>query len=251
MIYRVVNNRKDKWIVLIHCVCGNEHVFDFQMEELNKRYNIIIVRLEGHGIQYDLKNATMISVANDIHSYIIKKQISKIDILGLSLGAMIAHIYTEMYPKTVNKVYLAGMIYGFSCKFLELMYYILIKIKRFIPRTIYMYLITYILLPEKKDSLQRKKLYDFSKKMSKEYLYSWMNEMCYFIKDKVNHLNNILKSKVNIVYIYGENDRVFLNYTKKNINTHVDTVQLVIIKGAGHICNISKAEEFNLLIGGN
>lgn len=252
MIYRTIDNEKDKWIVLIHCVCGNEHIFDLQISDLNKQYNIIVVRLEGHGIQYDLINATMQNVVEEIHAYIITKQILKIDILGLSLGAMISHLYVEMYPETVDKVYLTGMIYNFSCNLFWFMYSILIKIKEVIPRFVYMYLITYILLPRRMDVLQRKKLYKFSKKMSKKYLYSWMNEMYYFMKDANYHMNNILKSKVKILYVYGEYDKLFLNYTKKSIESYMNNnIKLVTLKEAGHICNISNANEFNnILIGG-
>ena len=246
MIYNVYNNDKQNWIVLIHCMCGNEHIFDKQIDTLNKRYNIIIIRLSGHGIEDNINNAKMERVAEEIYNYLKTNKINKIDIIGLSIGAMIANIYCEKYPKTVNKVYLVGMIYRFSWNNLNILYNILVSIKSFIPRRLYMLFITYILLPGKMNKVQRKKLYNVSiKKMKKTYLYSWMEEMNTFIKEANIHIKNM--ANINAMYIYGEHDTFFLNYTKRKVNND----KIYIIKNASHICNYSNPNEFNFLIGGN
>lgn len=248
VIYRVINNYKDKWIVLIHCVCGNEHVFDLQMDVINKRYNVIMIRLEGHGIESNVNNASMLNVVKEIYTYITEQNILKIDILGVSLGAMIANLYVEIYPQTVNEVYLVGMIYKFSIKILNVIYDLLIRSERVIPRKLYMFCITYILLPSRTDQIQRKKLYDTSQKMSNEYLYSWMVEMQKFMKKAEEHFNAI--SGTDVTYIYGDSDKMFLNYTKKLVKNSKENVKLVILKNASHLCNISNAYEINLLLGG-
>lgn len=242
MIYNIYNN-KQKWIVLIHCVCGNEHIFDKQMDFLNERYNVIIVRLSGHGIEDDINNAKMYCTVEEIHNYLIANKISKVDIVGVSLGAMIASIYCEKYFETVNKAYLVGMIYKFSLNIFNILYNALVKLKKFIPRRIYMFLITYILLPGKSNLEQRKKLYNVStQKIKKEYLYSWMEEMNTFIKDANKHIKNIPNK--NVMYIYGEYDKLFLNYTKRRFTN------VYVIKNSGHLCNYSNPNKFNLLIGG-
>lgn len=246
MIYKVIDNNKEKWIVLIHCVCGNEHIFDLQMETLNNRYNIIVIRLDGHGIEHGLQNAKMKSAVEEIHNYIISKGICKVDILGLSLGAMIANLYVESHPETVSKVFLTGMIYNFSYKFFEIMYMILMKVKFFIPRSIYMFLITYLLLPSKCEKKQRKELYTSSLRMSKKYLYSWMEEMALFIKNADYYMSAISKS--NVICIYGEKDKIFLNYTQKQVLDKEYKINIVVLKNAGHICNISNSYEFNRFI---
>lgn len=248
MIYKVIDNCKDKWIVLIHCVCGNEHVFDLQMSSINKRYNVIVIRLVGHGIEGNINKANMLDVVKEIHTYIIEKGIVKIDILGVSLGAMIANLYIELYPETVNTVYLAGMIYKFSNKILEIMYGLLIKTKQFIPKKMYMFFITYILLPGKDNKAQREKIYNASQNMSTQYLYLWMEEMQKFMKKAKKHFFDILG--FDVMYIYGEKDKIFLNYTKRIIKRSEENVKLVVLKNASHLCNISNAYEFNLLIGG-
>lgn len=246
VIYKVIDNNKEKWIVLIHCVCGNERVFNLQMEMLNNRYNIIIIRLEGHGIETNLQNAKIYNVVEEIHDYSIENGIHKIDIMGLSLGAMIANTYVELYPETVSKAFLVGMIYNFSSKFLELMYRLLMKIKKVVPRRFYMYLITLIPLPSRDEKFQRERLYKSSMRMNKKYLYSWMEEMNRFILNSESHMRRI--SDANVICIYGENDKAFLNYTKKQMLKNKCKVRMVVLKNAGHICNISNSHDFNNII---
>lgn len=83
-------------------------------------------------------------------------------------------------------------------------------------------------------------------RMNKKYLYSWMEEMNRFILNSESHMCRI--SDANVICIYGENDKAFLNYTKKQMLKNKCKVRMVVLKNAGHICNISNSHDFNNII---
>ncbi len=191
MIYKIIDNNNGKYIILIHCVCGNEKIFKNQIQELSKRYNIIIVRLAGHEIESEISEISIDCTIKEIYNFILKNKIKKVDILGSSLGAMIASKYATIYPDTVKNLYLEGTIYRFSIPIMNLLYFLLIKIKNFLPRFLYMFFITYILLPHNKQKEQRKALYNYSLYMKKESLFKWMDEMYFFIKNGKSELLSV------------------------------------------------------------
>lgn len=248
MIYRIFNSDKDRYIVLIHCVCGNEKIFKSQIEDLASRYNIIIVRLAGHDIYSDIREASIDYVAKEIYDFIVANGIRKVDILGVSLGSMIASRYATLYPQTVSNLYLEGAIYRFSLFILNFMYLFFIKINRILPRRLYMLFITYALLPDKSEKQQREKLYNYSLHMKKDFLYKWMKEMGRFIKAGKKELLAVNNLNMNVLFIYGERDRMFFDYIKKVLKKHDSLKKIIALKGAGHLCNMQKKEDFNKII---
>jgi len=249
MIYKEINNSKNRWIVLIHCVCGTENIFKYQMDMLSKYYNLIIVRLAGHGVASKNVEASIDYTVDEIYKYVQEKNII-VDVMGVSLGAMIASRFYTKYSKCIGKVYLIGAIYGFSYPLFKTGYYMLMKLKRFIPRSLYMFGITGFILPSYVEKEQRKKLFFNAQKMDKYFLFAWMEEMGNFIQYGKKNLSDAIKINGNIEFIYGEKDKIFLNFVKRNISKEY-LPNLVLLKGQGHLCNISNFEKFNCLIEGD
>ncbi len=248
MIYKEIDNKKNKWIVLIHCVCGNEKIFNEQLSLLKQYYNIAIVRLAGHEIDSKINEATFSYVVEKIRDFVLKKR-TKIDLLGVSIGAMIATKYLTIYPDDVNKAYLIGNIYGFSLPLFKTGYMLLTRVNKLLPRSVYMYFITKLILPGKKEHSQRKKLYKYSLKMKPEFLYLWMSEMGKFILQGEGYLNVTLSNNNNnnIKLIYGEHDNMFLNWVKKRLKGRDKSI-LHIMKDSGHLCNIDNPNSINTII---
>ena len=240
MIKNIIDNKKNKWIVLIHPMGGTEKLFYEQIPVLSEKYNIVCIRLAGHTRESSVKDATFESAINEIHNFASEKN-TKIDILGVSLGAMITTNYLEKYSEDVEKVYLISPVYGFSSKFLTLGYYVTNKIKKIIPRSLYMHLIVAFVLNNKEEKSFKKNFYEFTTRMDKSILYKWFDEITTFLKNKNKNIE-LLKKYDNVKLIYGEKDKLFLNFTKKYING------IKIIKNAGHLCNITNYEEFNKIL---
>ena len=43
------NDSNKKYILLLHCICANMHIFDKQLSYFKKEYNVILVDLPFHG----------------------------------------------------------------------------------------------------------------------------------------------------------------------------------------------------------
>jgi len=246
MIYKEIYNNKKKWIVLIHCVCGNEKIFNNQITVLKENYNIVILRLAGHEIHSKLHEATFAYVVEELHKIALSKQ-SKIDLMGVSLGAMIATKYITKYPDDVKNAYLIGNIYGFSIPLFKVGYIMLTKISKVLPRRLYMYFITKFILPSKHLKTQRNKLYKYSLKMDSAFLYSWMKEMGNFILKGKEYFDLTLSSKNSIYLIYGEKDNMFLEWVKKRLQGEDKSI-LHVVKGSGHLCNIDNPNDINTIV---
>lgn len=246
MIYKEIYNNKKKWIVLIHCVCGNEKIFNKQIDTLKEIYNIVILRLAGHEIHSKLHEATFDYVVEELHKISIAKE-SKINLMGVSLGAMIATKYIAKYPEDISNAYLIGNIYGFSIPLFKVGYIMLTRINKVLPRRLYMYFITKFILPSKHQKTQRNKLYKYSLKMDSKFLYAWMKEMGNFILKGKENFDLTLSNKNNIYLIYGEKDNMFLGWVKKRIKDEQRSI-LNIIKDAGHLCNIDSPSDINTII---
>lgn len=247
MLYKEINNFRCRWIVLIHCVCGTEKIFKHQIETLSKYYNLIIIRLPGHEIKSQYFEANIDYVADEIYKIVRKKNII-VDVMGVSLGSMIASKFSVKYSEVVGKVYLIGAIYGFSYPFFKFGYNLLMKVKYLIPRKLYMFCITYFILPNKRDKEQRHKLYTNSQKMNKNFLYLWMEEMARFMERGVENLNALLNTNRNVSFIFGDRDKLFLDFVNKHIDRELFGDNVILLKGTGHLCNISDYIQFNNLI---
>lgn len=156
MIYRVLNNDKKEWLILIHCICGTEKIFQNQFETLCKRYNLVIIRLAGHDIKSQIEECTINYTMEEINDFVTSNNII-VDIIGISLGAMIASTFVARYPQKARNAYLVGTIYGFSVPLFKQGYMLLTNLKKLIPRSFYMFFLTYIILPGKNEIFQRKK----------------------------------------------------------------------------------------------
>ena len=216
------------------------------MNVLNKIYNIIVIRLAGHEISSRLDEASISYVVEEINEYITRKNI-KVDILGVSLGAMIASKFALKYHSKVGKVYMIGPIFGFSIPFFKIGYLMLLKLRRILPRCIYMYFITFAILPGKSEKAQRIKLYNSSKNMDKQFLYSWMEQMGAFILKGEQNLKLTINSQADIKIIYGSKDKIFLGFVKSRLNI-LQMKKLKIVYGHGHLCNISASNIINKII---
>lgn len=82
MYYKVINNSKDKWILLIHCICSNMDIFDSYIKELSLTYNILLLDLSGHGKSSEIEEFSLKEVVEEIIKILDNENINKVDIWG-------------------------------------------------------------------------------------------------------------------------------------------------------------------------
>ena len=120
MYYEIIDNRKDEYILFLHCICGNNNIFLNQFEDLKKKYNFLLFDLPAHGksLEYDEK-FTFYSIADEILQIMLQHNINKVDIISISFGTMIADTLIQIAPDKIGKVIFTGAVHGFPLKFMD------------------------------------------------------------------------------------------------------------------------------------
>lgn len=247
MNYKIVNNDQKRYILFLHCICGNNQIFEKQFDVLKKYYNFIFVDLPAHGENIDVTpNFTFKSISLDIIDIIKKEKIDKVDVIAISLGSMILDDLVLLAPKgMINKIIFTANVIGFPLNLINPIFNFFVKHINLFPRFIYMYFITLIILPQKKDKIRRKKCYKNSLLMEKESLYRYFNIMNDYIRRSYKKDFKYLKYYCNdYIFINGNIDLFFIK-VKKNLNNDSN---LAVISKASHFCNIGSYIIYNKII---
>lgn len=139
----------------------------------------------------------------------------KLNLVGLSLGGILAINYAILHPEKVNSITLCGVPYEIPKKLFKLQNFIF----KFMP----------------KKSFQ-------NMGVSKENFIQLTNSMA-----ELNIKEKISKIKCNTLVICGENDKANIE-SAKLLNENIKNSELKIIRNAGHEINIDSPEEFAKII---
>ena len=99
------------------------------------------------------------------------------------------------------------------------------------PRKLVMHIITYLLLPFKRNAIQRKKLFKYSLVIPNKVLRYYLILMGNYMLNKKASISQ----RGDYLFLMGEYDVFFLSKIKKC--TKNERERLVVIKGASHLCN--------------
>ena len=139
----------------------------------------------------------------------------KVNLIGLSLGGILAIDYAIEYPEKVNSIILCGVPYEIPKK--------LFKLQNFIFK------------------VMPKKTFD-NMGVSKENFINLTNSMA-----ELNIKEKISKIKCHTLIVCGEKDTANLESANK-LNENIKNSKLKVIKDAGHKVNIDAPEKFTEVI---
>lgn len=96
-------------IIMLHPAFSDYRIFVKQFEAFKDRYNIIAVDLIGHGLNNDLDpSITLADMTGIIEAILLKNNIKKVHLLGVSLGSLVAQGIADQRPKLVKSVTVVG-----------------------------------------------------------------------------------------------------------------------------------------------
>ncbi|MFI3238008.1 MAG: alpha/beta hydrolase [Lachnospiraceae bacterium] len=109
MVYYISDNSKKETIVFVHAAFVNHTQYDEQVRFFSKQYNVITLDLIGHGKSLDLKKGDNIAGTADwINEILIYESISKIHLVGISIGAVLIQDFAIKYPEKVSSLVCLG-----------------------------------------------------------------------------------------------------------------------------------------------
>lgn len=224
-------------LVFIHGFGGNSAIWFKQIKPLRKMYDLLLIDLPSHGkskiLLSKLKNdfETVTQKILDVIDYL---NIKKASFIGCSLGTMFVKEILIMRSELVEKYILIGAVGKYRNYFVPLIRSGLFLFY-FLPKNICYKIITKIVIRSKES---RKIFLASIKNIHKKEIVCWLQLLTKYPKVQREYLRKNCKKGL---YIFGENDMVFLPTVKEE-------GEMRILKGCGHICNIDCDKEVNEMI---
>lgn len=244
MLYykEIKNPNSSEWIVMLHGICANSAMWTKQIFTMREKYNLLLIDLPAHGnSDGNLKEKDINSFAQIVD--MIMKVLDDLNIqqahfAGISLGTMIIGKIYQMYPNRVKSLVMTGAVVGFGM-WREIAINIFGHTAKFCTaRTMVRLWMDFIL--DKNEISIREMFIEQSKLISQPDTKVWIGMT---VKEH-KLLSELDYANVNILFIMGEKDWIFLNPVKK-LKEKFQNAKLSIIKNAGHICNSQEPECFN------
>lgn len=109
MHYVVSDTKHDKSIVFLHPAFADNSIFADQFDYFSDEYTVIGVDLIGHGKTQTDKSSIQIDASREYIARILETEgIEKTNIVGVSVGSLIAQHFALEYPEKVNSITALG-----------------------------------------------------------------------------------------------------------------------------------------------
>ena len=241
-IHQHIDNQE--WILLVHGAGGSTRTWKRQVQQLGAKYNLIIMDLPGHGQNANRKINRIYSfesIAHEIWKIVDHLQISKIHLVGISLGTILCLQIRTLYPNRILSVIMPGAIVQLNLK-LRVLANLSLGIAKIIGYRNFYKLSAHIMMPRNNHKKSRDVFIKESKALTEEEFKRWTN-LYYNLNKK---LNQLFKETTTIPHflIMGSQDHLFLPAAKIFAKYH-SNASIEIIPKCGHVVSIEKAQKFN------
>ena len=193
--------------ILVHGLGQTDRSWDKVKENLNQdNINVETPNLfeiaKNYQLTYENVFAVFVDYCNSFND--------KLNLIGISMGGLLAIDYAILYPEKINSIILCGVPYEIPKKLFKIQNFIF----RFMPKMTF----------EKMG-------------ISKENFIQLTNSMA-----ELNIKEQVSKIKCSTLVICGENDKVNLE-SAKQLNKVIKNSKLKIIEKAGHEVNVDTPKE--------
>ncbi|GGD10401.1 alpha/beta fold hydrolase [Pontibacillus salipaludis] len=242
----ITDSSKD-WVVFLHGLGGNWNIFHKQIDYFKDHFNLLFIDLPGHGKSPFIRRGKniLIETKQQVLTLMDDLSIASAHFLGVSLGTIVMQSIAIEQPQRIMSMTLAGAA-GKWLKWGELLGKATISfpLGYLLPYMISFKAFAHLILPKKNHSKSRNIFIREGQKLGRSAYLNWAG----IIRDSYKVYEQ-LRSKTNYIpklYISGSEDHMFIRGITNHVNKE-SLAQLHIIKKCGHVCNMEKAAEFNLI----
>lgn len=97
--YWISDNNKEEGLIFVHPAFANHTCFDSQFEHFYDDYRVIAIDLIGHG--KSIGKGAITDTSEYINQIMLKEKINKINLVGVSIGAILIQDFANKYPSKV------------------------------------------------------------------------------------------------------------------------------------------------------
>lgn len=107
--YYKVGTGHDEWVLFLHAAFVDHAMFRAQVEELQERYNLLLVDVIGHGRSTTTeKGDSLDGMADWLYAIMKAEDIDKLHVVGVSLGALLAQDFANRHPDAIRSLACIG-----------------------------------------------------------------------------------------------------------------------------------------------
>ncbi len=244
--YRTINAESDlPWAVFIHGAGGSIDTWKYQAEYFAAHFRVLLIDLRDHGKSQMSSNNTNYYtfrlISNDILEVLDELNIEQAVFISLSFGSVLLQDLSMRTPGMVRAAIMAGAIFKGNISIR-----LFVMTARFFNLFLsyrFMYsLFSYLLMPKPSHQRSRRVYRLQARKIKPDAYLRWVSLYDEFFKLLKQFWNQ--KIDFPVLAVMGSADYVFLQpameFASKNSKVDVE-----IIPGAGHICNIDAPDAFN------
>ncbi len=237
--YETFGDREGLPLILIHGQGLDHNMFKKQSEKYtNKGIYLITPDMRGHGRSSKVNSLDLMDWAEDINDLMYQHGLESANILGVSMGGVIAQKFAVEYPEKVDKLILSDTfaeINNFTEKLAAYSQVIGFTLFRILPKT----LRAKIVASAYKE--YSSEVYEYFKKVTKKADFGQLVSSRTAI-NKVDLLEELEKLNKPVLVMAG--DKILIKPAKK-IASSLPNSKLKIIEGSSDPSNMTKPKEFD------
>jgi pimeloyl-ACP methyl ester carboxylesterase len=232
-------------LVLVHGYCGSRNIWKLQIPDFARHYRVITVDLRGHGDSDKPRGDAHYSIpicADDLNGLLEGLGIERAIFMGQSMGTLVCQQMCLTHPRRVKALVLAGALAGSPPAGTIVGPWVERIIREIEARGLEEYitaLVPFWFSPGFDLELVRSFTADCDKVAQHAAISFCRAVSGLSIRDQLPEI------KVPTLLIVGENDGRTPVEESEHMNRHIPDAWLKVIKGAGHMANVEKPEEFN------
>ncbi len=235
--------KKDIPLVFIHGWAGDHTKWSKQLDFFSNKFSTLIYDLEGHGYSSSAKGYSIKHYSESLFHLLEKLTISKIVLIGHSMGGMIAQQFAIDFPNLIDKLVLIStsskIITSFRKRLAVLLMRFLLRISFNKSLKI---LVSYTQNPNRTPE-ELEKLIDHVKKISRKVVQKTFREMTIY-----NASQKLITFDKPSLIIVGRYDPIISLQMVQNLQKNLPRGLLTIIESGYHEIMLENADEVNQLI---
>ncbi len=230
----------------MHGAGGSSSIWHKQIREFQKKYNVLLVDLRGHGQsqqanQSRYKKYSFDSISDEIIEVLNHLQIKSSHFVGISLGTILIREISERFPERVDTLIMGGAVMKLNVRGQLLMRFGAL-VKSVLPYLVLYRFFALVIMPKKTHRESRNLFIQEARKLYQKEFKRWFT-----LLSQVNPLLKLFRFKeasVPTLYIMGSEDHMFLPSISKLVQNH-RTAKLFVVADCGHVVNIEQPKIFN------
>ncbi|MBN8235231.1 alpha/beta hydrolase [Halobacillus kuroshimensis] len=243
--YKIFDNDPNKeYVFLIHGIGGSANIFFPQIKSYRNHFNVVAVHLRGHKKSpsvLDVEDFSFKRAARDVVDVLDEIGIRKAHMVGISLGAVVAHQILAIAPNRVETAVLGGVITKIT-PLPKLLLLIGSMVKKFVPHMWLYTIFAHILMPRKNHQESRNSFIKEAAQMKRNEFLGW-----YDIAPTVRGtFTTAVEPAAHVpkLYMMGEGDHMFIDHVWEDIEG-LPNADFIEVKGSGHVVNLDAPHTFN------